>query len=155
MPQTDGARQEEGIGSWPSCDSLLNLPVGPCFTKTAPAPNLCEASPALGPVRQLRRKRALMQLRLASPSTAASPAALLCPLSKDISSFHQSPAAPDQRVSTMSADLVQAHNHNLTTLLTLSGEKLTQIFKYTWKRNQPTCSVKVQSCSVKIWESLI
>lgn len=116
------------MGKWPSCDSLLNLPVGPHLMETTPAPDLCGASHALGPTRQLRRKKALMQLRLASPSTPGSPAALLSPLctyprSKDISISHQSPAALDQKVSTMNSNLVPARNHNLTTLLTLSGEK--------------------------------
>ncbi|XP_037611724.1 polycystin-1 [Sebastes umbrosus] len=120
-PQTDAACQEEVIGTWPSCDSLLNLPVGLCLSKTPPAnSNLCDVSPALGPTRQLRRKKALMQLRLAKPSSTGSPAAPSYPLSKDISSSHQSPAALDKKVS----NLVQAHNHNLTTLLTLSEEDL-------------------------------
>ncbi|XP_044035256.1 polycystin-1 isoform X2 [Siniperca chuatsi] len=128
-PQTHGACQREGVGTWPSCNSLLNLPVGPYLTKMTPAPNLCKASPALGPIRQLRRKKALMQLRLASPSSTGSSSALLSPfctypLSKDISSSHQSPAAPGQKVSTRNTNLVQAHNHNLTTLLTLSEEDL-------------------------------
>ncbi|XP_070708244.1 polycystin-1 [Pempheris klunzingeri] len=124
VPRTDGACQEEGIGTWTSCDSLLNLPLGPRLTKATPAPNLCKASPALGPIRQLRRKKALMQLRLASPSTTGSPTALLPPLSKDISSSHQSPEALDQKVSTINGSLVQARNHNLTTLLSLSEEDL-------------------------------
>ncbi|XP_049915502.1 polycystin-1 isoform X2 [Epinephelus moara] len=126
-PRTDRPYQEEGIGTWPSCDSLLNLPIG--LTKTTPAPNLCKASPTLGPTRQLRRKKALMQLRLASPSSTDSPSALsspFCtyPLSRDISSSHQSPASLDKMVSTMNTNLVQANKHNLTTLLTLSEEDL-------------------------------
>ncbi|XP_070847293.1 polycystin-1 [Chaetodon trifascialis] len=122
-PQADGAYQEEGMSTWPSCDSLLNLPVGPRLIKMTPAPIVCKASPALGPIRQLRRKKALMQLHLASPSCTASHNALLSPLStyplsKD--SFHQSHAAPDQKVSPINL----SHNHNLTTLLTLSEEDL-------------------------------
>ncbi|KAA8581072.1 hypothetical protein FQN60_002653 [Etheostoma spectabile] len=62
VPRTGGAFQEEGIATWPSCDSVLDPPVGPCLTKTSPALSLCKASLALGPVRQLRRKKALMQL---------------------------------------------------------------------------------------------
>lgn len=127
-PRTDGACQEEGVVVWASCDSLLNLPAGPS-TKTTPSPDPCKASSALGPTRQLRRKKALMQLRLASPSSSDSLAALLpplCthPLSKDISDSHYSPGAPGQKVLTMNANPVQVHNHNLTTFLTLSGEKL-------------------------------
>ncbi|XP_051273916.1 polycystin-1 isoform X2 [Dicentrarchus labrax] len=128
-PQTDGACQEEGIGTWPSCDSLLNLPVGPCITMMTPAPNLCKASPSIGQMRQLRRKKALMQLHLASPSFTGSPPALLSPLctyplSKDIPSSHQSIAALNRKVSAMNTNLVQAQKHNLTTLLTLSEEDL-------------------------------
>ncbi|KAI3365437.1 hypothetical protein L3Q82_010525, partial [Scortum barcoo] len=120
-PQTDGACQEEGIETWLSCDSLLNLPVSPCLTNTTPDPNLFKASPALGPIRQLRRKKGLMQLRLAS---TGSPSALLSPLSQDISSPQQFSAALDQKGSAMKTNLVQAHKHNLTTLLTLSEEDL-------------------------------
>ncbi|KAK9530722.1 hypothetical protein VZT92_012210 [Zoarces viviparus] len=125
-PQTDEACQEEGIGTWPSCDSLLNLPAGPCLTRTSPAPNLCKASPALGRARQLRRKKALMQLRLAPPSSPGAPAALSCtyPLSKDISSSQQSPASLDKKMYAMKTDFVQAHSNNLTTFLTLSEEDL-------------------------------
>ncbi|KAF1374215.1 hypothetical protein PFLUV_G00247310 [Perca fluviatilis] len=129
VPRTGGACQEEGIAAWPSCDSLLNLPVGPCLTKTSPALSLCKAPPALGPVRQLRRKKALMQLRLASPSSTGSPTAhpsplYTYPLSKETSSSHRSPAALDRKVPTMNANLEQARNRNLTTLLTLSEEDL-------------------------------
>lgn len=95
--QTDGACQEEGVSLWPSCDSLLNLPL---------APSVCEASPALGPIRLLRRKKALMQLRLQSPGSPAAPLPHP-PLEKEVSK------------------LVQSQSHNLTSLLTLSGEKLT------------------------------
>ncbi|XP_054455423.1 polycystin-1 [Anoplopoma fimbria] len=127
-PKTDGSCQEEGIGTWPSCDSLLILPEDPCLTETPPAPNLCKASPALCPTRQLRRKKALTQLRLASPPSPDTPASLSCsyPLSKIISSSHQSPASLDKKVYTMKpiANPLQAHNHNLTTFLTLSEEDL-------------------------------
>ncbi|XP_032358090.1 polycystin-1 [Etheostoma spectabile] len=128
VPRTGGAFQEEGIATWPSCDSVLDPPVGPCLTKTSPALSLCKASLALGPVRQLRRKKALMQLCLASPSSTGSPTALISPLytyplSKETSSSHRSPATLDQKVSTMNATL-EAQNHNLTTLLTLSEEDL-------------------------------
>ncbi|XP_038592316.1 polycystin-1 [Micropterus salmoides] len=131
-PQKDGACQEEDIRTWPSCDSLLNLSVGPCLTNKTLAPEICKASPALLPKRQLKRKKALMQLHPASPSSTDSSSALLSPLShippqktsKDISSSHQSPAASGQKVSTRNTNSVQTHNHNLTTLLTLSDEDL-------------------------------
>ncbi|XP_034415177.1 polycystin-1 [Cyclopterus lumpus] len=104
-PHTDGACQEEGVvGTWPSCDSLLNLPASPSLTKMTPAPNLCKASPALGPARQLRRKKALMQLRLASPSSPP----------KDISSSHQSSPSLDKKAHAIKNSLQQAHNNNLT-----------------------------------------
>ncbi|KAM8836900.1 polycystin-1 isoform 2-T2 [Spinachia spinachia] len=121
VPQTDGARREAGMETWPSCDSLLNLPVEPHLTKTTPAPNLCKASPVLGPARQLRRKKALMQLQLASPSSPGTPAALSCtyPLPKDNYTSHQSPASPDKKVHA-----TQAYGNNLTTFLTLSEEDL-------------------------------
>ncbi|XP_029311858.1 polycystin-1 [Cottoperca gobio] len=119
-PQKDGACQEEVIGTWPSCDSLLNLPAGQCFTKTSPAPVPCKASPAPGSMRQLRRKKALMQLRLASPSAPR----CIYSISKDFPSSHQSPAALDTKVSIIKTNLVQVHNHNLRTLLTLSEEDL-------------------------------
>ncbi|XP_027144915.1 polycystin-1 [Larimichthys crocea] len=123
-PQIDGAYQEGGVRTWPSCDSLLNLSAGPYLTKTTLVPTVCKASPALGPIRQLKRKKALMQLRLASPSSTDSSSALHSPLSKDITSSQQSLPVLDQNVSTMNAKFVQAHNHNLTTLLTLSEEDL-------------------------------
>ncbi|XP_069012250.1 polycystin-1 [Embiotoca jacksoni] len=113
-PQTDG---EEDVAAWPSCDSLLNLPAGSLPTEITLAPDLCKASPTHGPTRQLRRRKALMQLRLASPVSPVSPAALLSSPSEDISRFHDSPAEPGQKS-------LKAHNYNLTTLLTLSEEDL-------------------------------
>lgn len=95
-PQRDGAGREGGMVGWPSCDSLLDLPA---------APNPGKKSSALGPTRLLRRKRALMQLRLASPSSPDSPSTLL----------------PSPSHSPMPPHPVQTHN--LTTALTLSGEK--------------------------------
>ncbi|AWP17296.1 putative polycystin-1-like [Scophthalmus maximus] len=118
-PQTDGQCQGKGVEAWPSCDSLLNLPVDLCPTKMASPPrHLDKASPTLGPTRQLRRKKALMQLRLASPSSPNTPTKY--PLSKKPSNY--SPTAPAQGVLTMNANLVQTHN--LTTFLTLSEEDL-------------------------------
>ncbi|KAM3591453.1 uncharacterized protein V6R79_002157 [Siganus canaliculatus] len=99
-PQTDGARQEEGIRTWPSCDSLLNLPLDLCRSDQSPEPSLAETLPSLGPNRQLKRKKALMQLHITSPSST------------------------DPKVSTTRDNMVQTHTHNLTTLLTLSEEDL-------------------------------
>ncbi|XP_022598094.1 polycystin-1-like [Seriola dumerili] len=128
-PQTDVACQDEGVVAWPSCDSLLNLPVDLCPTKMTPARDLCKASPALGPARQLRRKKALMQLRLASPSSPDTPTALVpspCKYhpSKEISDSDYSPTAPDPKVLTVNANPVHIQKHNLTTFLTLSEEDL-------------------------------
>lgn len=105
-PQTDGAYREDGIQSWLSCDSLLNLPAEAGFSDATPAPNICKSSPALGPIRQLRRKKALMQLHLVSPSSTDS---------KDLL---------DQKISTTNATVVKANKHSLTTYLALSGEEM-------------------------------
>lgn len=102
-PQTNGAYREDGIQSWPSCDSLLNLPAEAGFND---APKICKSSPALGPIRQLRRKKALMQLHLVSPSSTDS---------KDLL---------DQKSSTTNATVVKANKHSLTTYLTMSGEEM-------------------------------
>ncbi|KAK1881874.1 Polycystin-1 [Dissostichus eleginoides] len=62
-PQKDGVHQEGGVvETWPSCDSLLNLPA--CITET---PILCKASLSS---RQLRRKK---QIRLAAPASNKTP----------------------------------------------------------------------------------
>ncbi|CAB1455219.1 unnamed protein product [Pleuronectes platessa] len=120
-PQTD-----RDVVAWPSCDSLLNLPVDLCPTKMTPAHELCTSSPTLGPTRRLRRKKALMQLCLASPSSADTPITLVpsYPLSKEPSDSYPSPTAADQELLTMNANPVQTHNHNLTQFLTLSEEDL-------------------------------
>ncbi|XP_034426558.1 polycystin-1 [Hippoglossus hippoglossus] len=117
-PQTD-----RDVVAWPSCDSLLNLPVDLCPAKMTPAHELCKSSPTLGPTRQLRRKKALMQLCLASPSSPDTPITHY-PLSKETSESYPSPTAADQELLTMNANPVQTHNHNLTTFLTLSEEDL-------------------------------
>ncbi|KAG7226594.1 hypothetical protein INR49_003751, partial [Caranx melampygus] len=121
-PQTDVACQDKCVAAWPSCDSLLNLPVDLCPTTVTLSNDLCKASPTLGPARQLRRKKAVMQLHLASPSSPASPNAPLASpckyhLSKQISDLNSSHTAPDQKP-------VKNHNYNLTTFLTLSEEDL-------------------------------
>ncbi|XP_068614855.1 polycystin-1-like [Brachionichthys hirsutus] len=118
-PHADVACQEEGVRVWPSCDSLINLSGGQCLINAAPVPNSCKSGPAPGPVRQLRRKKALLQLCLASPSSTGSPSALLSPCrmqaaSKNASSRHQNRVRQDHK----------GHKHNLTTILTLSEEDL-------------------------------
>ncbi|XP_063338226.1 polycystin-1 [Pelmatolapia mariae] len=90
-PKKDEAHQEDGIVAWPSCDSLLSLPAGSSPSKPTLVPDPCKASSA----RQLKRKKALMQLHLTP---------------------HKSP--------DMNSNRVQVHSHNLTTLLTLSEEDL-------------------------------
>lgn len=90
-PKKYEAHQEDGIVAWPSCDSLLSLPVGSSPSTPTLAPDPCKASSA----RQLKRKKALMQLHLTP---------------------HKSP--------DMNSNRVQVHSNNLTTLLTLSGKKL-------------------------------
>uniref|UniRef100_UPI003AAB6BD9 polycystin-1 n=1 Tax=Centroberyx gerrardi TaxID=166262 RepID=UPI003AAB6BD9 len=130
-PQRDGAgREEGGVVGWPSCDSLLDLPAGPhsssSSSETTSDPDPREAPSTLGPTRLLRRKKALMQLRLSSsPSSPSSspdsPSTLLpspstYPLSAEISISPPSTTLPKP---------VQSHSHNLTTMvLTLSEEDL-------------------------------
>ncbi|XP_054860443.1 polycystin-1 isoform X2 [Amphiprion ocellaris] len=128
-PQTDGAYQEEGVVAWPSCDSLLNLPAGSRPTKTTLSPSLCKSSPLQGPTRQLRRKKALMQLHLSSPISPVSPTTLFsssCTFShtEDISSSRIFSAEPGRKSLNLNPTPVQLYNHNLTTLLTLSEEDL-------------------------------
>ncbi|XP_069373627.1 polycystin-1 isoform X2 [Paralichthys olivaceus] len=123
-PQTD-----RDVVTWPSCDSLLNLPDDLCPTKMTSAHELCKSSPTLGPTRQLRRKKALMQLCLASPSSPHTPITLVpsshkYPLSKETSESYPSPTAADQEVLTVNAHPVQTHNHHLISFLTLSEEDL-------------------------------
>lgn len=119
IPETDGAHKEEGVTTWPSCDSLIGSPAGSCPSKTTSTSDLCEAYQAS--TRQLRRKRALMQLHLASPVSPVGPTA---PLTENIFSFHSSSAEPGPKVLHMSPSSDQTHNQNMTTLLTLSGEKV-------------------------------
>lgn len=115
--------------TWPSYDSLLNLPAGPCLSNTTGAPDVFIPSPALGPTRQLRRKKALTQLRLASPSSMDSPVGLpstLHPyiLPKDLSSFDKSLDTEGQNSPVISTSVSKANTYNLPTLLTLSGEQM-------------------------------
>uniref|UniRef100_A0A3B5AXN8 Polycystic kidney disease 1b n=1 Tax=Stegastes partitus TaxID=144197 RepID=A0A3B5AXN8_9TELE len=140
-PQTDGAYQEKAVVTWPSCDSLLNLPAGSRPAKTTLAPDLCKSSPVQGPTRQLRRKKALMQLHLASPVSPVSSTALLsssCTFSEDISNSHVFSAEAGQKSLNVNPKPVRVYSQNLTTLLTLSGEKL---FKFTEGNQEITNSV--------------
>ncbi|CAF92443.1 unnamed protein product [Tetraodon nigroviridis] len=102
-PQTDGVCREEGIHTWPSYDSLLNIPAGEEFTDATRDPKNCKSLPFAGQIRQLRRKKPLTQLRLAPP------------LSTNI----QIPL--DQKVSPRRANLPKASDHKLATTLTSSG----------------------------------
>ncbi|XP_051795173.1 polycystin-1 isoform X2 [Acanthochromis polyacanthus] len=112
-PQTDG-------------NSLLNLPAGSLSTKTTLSPSLCKSSPMQGPGRQLRRKKALMQLHLTSPVSPVSLFSSSCTLShtEDISSSHIFSAESGRKSLNLNPNPVQVYNHNLTTLLTLSEEDL-------------------------------
>ncbi|XP_061564100.1 polycystin-1 [Cololabis saira] len=120
VPQRDGAHQEEAASSQPSRDSLHGVPASSCSIRTTSAPELCEAPHARGSSRQLRRKKALMQLHLASPASSVCPTALL---NEDISSFHSS-AQPGLTVLHMNPNSEQIPNPNMATLLTLSEEDL-------------------------------
>lgn len=105
-PKTDQACPEGGIRTWLSEDSLFNTPADEECTDATPNPKNYKASPAVGQIHQLRRKKALTQLRLAPP----------------LSTHIHNPL--DQNVSTVRTDLEKVSDHNLATTLTLSGEKL-------------------------------
>ncbi|XP_051926382.1 polycystin-1 isoform X2 [Hippocampus zosterae] len=109
VPQTDDICQEETATSWASCDSLL---------KESEDLELCDASLALCATRQLRRKKARMQLHLTPRASSDPPAAFLHPLQKDIVDYH----SPIQEQDT--AKPLQAQNHNMKNFLTLSEENL-------------------------------
>ncbi|KAM9425901.1 polycystin-1 [Pholidichthys leucotaenia] len=94
-PHRDAAYQGEGRATWPSCDSLLDLPAGSCPIEATSALSPRGASPVGGPARQLKRKKAMMQVHLA-------------------------PAKPEDAYMSP----VQVDGHNLTTVLTLSEEDL-------------------------------
>lgn len=104
-PQPDGVcEKEEGTHTWPSYDSLLNIPAPEEFTDVTPDPNNYTSSPVQ--IHQLRRKKALTQLRLAPP--------LLPPIQIPL----------EQKVSPVRTDLHKVRDHNLATTLTWSGEEL-------------------------------
>ncbi|KAM4623628.1 polycystin-1 [Polymixia lowei] len=118
-PQRDRAERGEDMMGWPSCDSLLELPAGPS-SETTSYHDPCGASSTLGPARLLRRKKALTQLRLASPSSPDSPTTL----PPNRSGLDISTSLP---TSPLSVDLGDTHKlspHLTTTVLTLSEENL-------------------------------
>ncbi|XP_034563216.1 polycystin-1 [Notolabrus celidotus] len=113
--------REDCTETWQSCDSLLSLPVDPCLTKSSPAPIVGGMS-VVGPARQIRRKKAMMQPRQSSssptdPTTASVPLIGTYALSKGTTTL-------GSKVSAFNSNLVQAYSHNLTTFLTLSEEDL-------------------------------
>ncbi|CAB1338155.1 unnamed protein product [Coregonus sp. 'balchen'] len=121
-------KDEDGMTLWSSCDSLTDLPGPSCDSLTdLPGPS-CDSltdlpgpsweitsdplGSSLGPARLLKRKKALMKLCLASPS---SPQFLVC----------NSP--PSQSLSGLPPDPSHSHSHshNLQpNVLTLSEEDL-------------------------------
>ncbi|KAM6897519.1 polycystin-1 [Xenentodon cancila] len=121
VPQTDGAHLEEAVTTRLSCDSLLGAPAGSCPIRTTSGSTFCEAPHVRGSSRLLRRKKALIQLHLASPGSSVCPPAFL---TEDVSSFHNSPAQPGHTAHHMDCSSEQMLNPNMTTLLTLSEEDL-------------------------------
>ncbi|XP_029954702.1 polycystin-1 [Salarias fasciatus] len=110
--------EEEGVVSWQSCDSLLNSP-----TNATSTPDGYKASPARGTARQLRRKKAVMQLHLAIPALHISPANLTSPPPSHSQDILTS-AKLSQRPHHMIPDPTRVGKNNLTSLLTLSEEDL-------------------------------
>lgn len=121
-PQKDGRSPEEGVRAWPSNHSLLNPPAGPPTDTTQ------------GPARLLRRRKALMQLRLASPSSPHSHSALL-PHTYTPPPPDDPPTRPGRELHIVNVNPPQTHSHNLTTILTLSGEKIQESSLYSLKEN--------------------
>ncbi|XP_041830823.1 polycystin-1 [Melanotaenia boesemani] len=80
-------------------------------------------SPSRGLTRQLRRKKGLMQLNLASPTSSICPAALLS-VSCSLSLPQDCSAQSDQKSLLTNTNPVPVHNHNITTLPSLSDEDL-------------------------------
>lgn len=129
--------REEGVATWPSYDSLFNVPAGTSgsLSKTSSGADTCTSSPALGPTRQLRRKKALTQLRLASRSSMGSlmgPSSTLLPFARPKDDDSHDTGDHSNQVTSDSD--VKANTFNLPTLLTLSGEQMTRINeKHTYK----------------------
>lgn len=129
-PQGGRSRREEGVNAWPSCDSLFNEAAGTSgsLSNSSSGANTCISSPTCGPTRQLRRKKALMQLRLASPSSTGSPVA---PPSKPqpytLPKDDESNGTADHNSHVTSGSVVKANTFHLPTFLTLSGEQIKRI----------------------------
>lgn len=134
-PQGERLYQEEGVTTWPSCDSLFNVTAGTSgvvrqyeelyVLSTSSGANTCISSPTHGPARQLRRKKALTQLCLASPSSMGStvgPASTLQPCA--LPKYDKARGTMDDNSHDMSNSGVKANTFNLPTLLTLSGEQV-------------------------------
>ncbi|XP_037547532.1 LOW QUALITY PROTEIN: polycystin-1 [Nematolebias whitei] len=125
VPQTEG-RGQEGVTAWSSQDSLLSLPEDSGTSKMTLALNLCKASSAQGHTHQLKRKKAVTQLHLASPTSPFSSSAHLssmCSHSPTEDSFHfnNSSVQPSQNSQQLSPNPAKVHR---STLLTLSEEDL-------------------------------
>ncbi|XP_017271539.1 polycystin-1 [Kryptolebias marmoratus] len=122
VPQM-GVPNQDGVTAWSSHDSLLSLPEG------SGPPKMIPPSTAQRSTRQLKRKKAVTQLHLASPVSPFPPSALLSSLCSHSliegrSRFNSSSAQPSQKYPHPSASPVEVHNHNRATLLTLSEEDL-------------------------------
>ncbi|XP_040924301.1 polycystin-1 [Betta splendens] len=109
-PQTQAARDGEEADAW-SCDSFFDLPLSSGHSEAS-------APPAVGALRPLRRKKALLELGPVAPSSSR------YQFLKGSSDFNKSPDAPGQEVLTVTANQAQGHKHSLATFLTLSEEDL-------------------------------
>lgn len=108
MPQTNGSHGDEGVAA--SCDSFRQ---GPAAYSTSTS-DLSKAS--LCPTRQLRQKKAVAQLHLTSPRLPPDPPK---------PHYHISDTQPSSIPPTLhrfNDHQHRAHNLNLTSFLTLSGE---------------------------------
>lgn len=126
-PQGERSCREEGVTTWLSCDSLFNVAAGTSgsLSNTSSDANTCFSSPTLGPTRQLRRKKALTQLRLASPSSMGSPVGPpSTPQPYTLPKDDESHGTVDHNSHAMSGSVMKANTFNLPTLLTLSGEQI-------------------------------
>lgn len=126
-PQGERLYQEEGATTWPSCDSLFNVTAGTSgvLSNTSSGAITCISSPSHGPARQLRRKKALTQLCLASPSSMGStvgPASPLQPCA--LPKYDKACGTMDDNSYDTGSSGVKAYSFNLPTLLTVSGEQV-------------------------------
>lgn len=123
-PQEERSCREEGMTTWPSCDSLFNVTAGTSgsLSNTSSGANTCISSPTYGPARQLRRKKALAQLCLASPSSMGSPVGPASTL--QFPKYDEAHGTVDDNSHVASSSGVRTNTFNLPTLLTLSGEQV-------------------------------